>query len=178
MPPRRQQRVQEVYERDMEQRIQEMIDDRMDRVVAQLTDRLTTILGNQNQNHHRPPVDVDIDEEDEYEEELPRRRPRNAVEGEDRRRWETGMRTEIPEFHGSLQPEDFLDWLATVEEILDFKGVPENKRVPLIATRLRGRATAWWQQIKLTRTRLGKSKIVTWEKMKKHLRAEFLPYNF
>ena len=55
------------------------------------------------------------------------------------------MRTEIPEFHGSLQPEDFLHWLATVEEILDFKGVPENKRVPLIATRLRGRATAWWQ---------------------------------
>ena len=54
------------------------------------------------------------------------------------------MRTEILEFHGSLRPEDFLDWLATIEEILDFKGVPENKRVPLVATRLRGRAMAWW----------------------------------
>ena len=88
------------------------------------------------------------------------------------------MRTEILEFHGSLQHEEFLDWLATIKEILDFKGVPENKRVPLIDTRLRGRATIWWQQIKLTRNRLGKSKIITWEKMKKHLRAEFLPYNF
>ena len=169
MPPRRQQRVQEVYDRDMEQRIQEMIDDRMDRVVAQLTDRLTTILGNQNQNHHRPLADVAIDEEEEYEEELPCRRPRNAAEGEDRRWWETGMRTEILEFHGSLQPKEFLDWLATVEEILEFKGVPENKCVPLVATRLRGRATAWWQQLKLTCTRLGKEKIATWDKMKKHM---------
>ena len=32
--------------------------------------------------------------------------------------------------------------------------------------------------MKLTRNRSGKSKIVTWEKNKKHLRAEFLPYNF
>ena len=66
------------------------------------------------------------------------------------------MRIEIPEFYDSLQPEEFLDWLATIEEILDFKDVPENKRVPLIATRLRGGATAWWQQTKLTRNRLGK----------------------
>ena len=68
--------------------------------------------------------------------------------------------------------------MATVEEILEFKGVPDDMRVQLVATRLRGRATAWWQQTKLTRSRLGKSKIVTWEKMKKHLRATFLPYNF
>ena len=76
--------------------------------------------------------------------EVPRRRRRDGA-NEDSRRWKTGMRIEIPEFHGSLQPEEFLDWLATVEEILDFKGVPEDKRVPLIATRLRGRAKAWWQ---------------------------------
>ena len=88
------------------------------------------------------------------------------------------MRTEISEFHGSLQPEEFLDWLATVEEILEFKGVAENKRVPLLATRLRGRAIAWWQQLKLTHTRLGKAKIATWEKMKKHMRGAFLPYNY
>ena len=52
------------------------------------------------------------------------------------------MRTEILEFHGGLQPEDFLDWLATVEEIFEFKGVLEDKHVPLLATRLSGRATA------------------------------------
>ena len=71
------------------------------------------------------------------------------------------MRIKIPEFHGSLQPEEFLDWLATAEEILEFKGLPANKHVPLVAMRLRGRATAWWQQLKLTHTRLAKEKIST-----------------
>ncbi|PKI45870.1 hypothetical protein CRG98_033669 [Punica granatum] len=51
-------------------------------------------------------------------------------------RWESGMQTEILEFHGSLKPEEFLDWLATVEEILEFKGVLEDKCVPLAVIRL------------------------------------------
>ncbi|PKI76682.1 hypothetical protein CRG98_002991 [Punica granatum] len=38
------------------------------------------------------------------------------------RPWETGLRTDIPEFQRGLQPEEFLDWLATVEEVLEFKG--------------------------------------------------------
>ena len=41
------------------------------------------------------------------------------------------MRTKIPKFHGGLQPEGFLNWLATVEEIFEFKGVLEDERVPL-----------------------------------------------
>ncbi|GJX74148.1 hypothetical protein Tco_0312743 [Tanacetum coccineum] len=41
--------------------------------------------------------------------------------------------------------------VVTVEEVFEFKEVPENKRVSLIATKLRGRASAWWQQLKLTR---------------------------
>ncbi|KAK9133615.1 hypothetical protein Scep_013143 [Stephania cephalantha] len=88
------------------------------------------------------------------------------------------MKTEVPEFHGTLQQEEFLDWMASVEEVLEFKGVPEDKRVQLVVTRFRNRATAWWQQQKLMRNRNGKAKITSWEKMKKHLRDEFLPYNF
>ena len=78
------------------------------------------------------------DDDDEYVDDyddVPHRRRRQRVEDDDRRHWETGMRTEIPEFRGGLQPEEFLDWLATVEEVLDFKGVLKNKRVPLVATR-------------------------------------------
>ena len=108
--------------------------------MEQMTERMTALLTNQNRNNLPPQNRNDFvenfDEGSVDEEiEVPRRRRREEPD-EDRRRWETGMRTEIPEFHGSLQPEEFLDCLATVEEILDFKGVPENKRVPLIATRL------------------------------------------
>ncbi|XP_050217488.1 uncharacterized protein LOC126668325 [Mercurialis annua] len=88
------------------------------------------------------------------------------------------MWTKIPEFFGALKSEEFLDWLATVEEILEFKDVPADRRVPLVAARFRDRETAWWQQLKLTRSRMGKPKIDTWEKIKKHLKIAFLPYNF
>ncbi|EEF36882.1 conserved hypothetical protein [Ricinus communis] len=126
----------------MEQRIQEIIDERMDLNRAQ-----------ENNRPEQPIEDEDLG--DEYDDEVPHQRQRpNAVDNN--RHWESGMRTEIPEFHGSLQAEEFLDWLPTVEEILDFKGVREDKRVPLIATRLRGRAIAWWQQ----------SKLSGWEKIK------------
>ena len=192
MPPRRQQRLDEVYERDMEQRIREILDERLEQVVDQLADRMAVMMDNRlranpawGNNNRRANSDVEVEggeDDGDYEGVIPqnrRGRPRvHAPIADDNRRWESGMRTEIPEFHGSLQAEEFLDWLATVEEILEFKGVPEDKRVPLVATRLRGRATAWWQQLKLTRHRVGKSKIKTWEKMKKHLRAAFLPYNF
>ena len=50
------------------------------------------------------------------------------------------MLTEVPEFQGSLQPEEFIDWLCTAEEVMQFKGVSEEMKVPLIATRLHGRA--------------------------------------
>jgi ADP-heptose:LPS heptosyltransferase len=71
-----------------------------------------------------------------------------------------------------------LDWIAAVEEVLDFKGVPEDRRVSLVATKFRGRAAAWWQQLKQSKTRLGKSKINRWEKLLKHMRPAFLPYNY
>ncbi|GKG32578.1 hypothetical protein Tco_0430088, partial [Tanacetum coccineum] len=61
---------------------------------------------------------------------------------EDNRRWELRMRVNIPEFDGdTLNHGGFIDWLVAVEEVLEFKEVPENKRVSLIATKLRGRAS-------------------------------------
>ena len=65
----------------------------------------------------------------------------NVLRGENHR-WESGFRFDLPEFSGSVKPEDFLDWLSATEELLEFKSVPVNKRVPLVATRFRSRASA------------------------------------
>ncbi|KAK9133103.1 hypothetical protein Scep_012631 [Stephania cephalantha] len=126
----------------------------MGAVVEQLLVRIDQLLG-QNmdrvRNHRREPVgdepwrDSSTEWEDEYVE-APRRRYRLRAVEDDRRRWESGMKTKVPEFHDTLQPKEFLDWLASVEEVLEFKGVPEGKRVQLVATGFRNRATAWWQQ--------------------------------
>ena len=53
------------------------------------------------------------------------------------------MLTEVPEFQGSLQPEEFIDWLCTTEEVMEYKGVSEEMKVPLIGTRLLGKEAAW-----------------------------------
>ncbi|KAF7144658.1 hypothetical protein RHSIM_Rhsim04G0098200 [Rhododendron simsii] len=96
----------------------------------------------------------------------------------DNRQWEAGLKIDVPEFQGGLTPEEFLDWVTAIEEILEFKQVPDDRRVSLVATRFRGRAAAWWQQLKLSRMRQGKDKISSWEKLKKKMRVAFLPHNY
>ena len=49
--------------------------------------------------------------------------------------WEFSFKLDIQEFNGGLQPEEFLDWVVVVEEVLEFKGVPKDQRVSLVATR-------------------------------------------
>lgn len=58
--------------------------------------------------------------------------------------WEKRFKTEIPEFHGNTSAEELLDWIVTVEEILEFRRVPMDRCVPVLTMRFRSRAAAWW----------------------------------
>lgn len=91
-----------------------------------------------------------------------------AAPDEESRHWEAGFKIETPEVTGGMDPDGFLDWLISVEEILEFKDVALDCLASLVDTRLRGRAAAWWFQLKSTRSRLGKDKIRTWEKFFAH----------
>ncbi|XP_022023983.1 uncharacterized protein LOC110924260 [Helianthus annuus] len=88
-----------------------------------------------------------------------------------------GIRTEIPEFEGKMQPDDFIDWLSTVECIFDLRQVPEPLKVKLVAIRLRKYASLWWEHVQNQRYREGKHKVETWDKMKRLMKAKFLPVN-
>jgi len=79
------------------------------------------------------------------------------------------------EFEGKLDPEEFLDWLHTVERIFEYKDVPEDKKVKLVALRLRKYASLWWTNLCAKLIRERKTKIRTWEKMKSKLKAHFRP---
>ncbi|GJZ72353.1 reverse transcriptase domain-containing protein [Tanacetum coccineum] len=160
------------------------MDERLDQFVDQLADRMNDMMnprrrkdrngrgseGGESENPFFEGRGSSSDEEPD--------RPRRDQK-EDNRRWEFGMRVNIPEFDGNtLNPEGFIDWLVAVEEVFEFKEVLENKRVSLIATKLRGRAFTWWQQLKLTRERVGKPKVTSWRKMKNLLRENFIPPNY
>uniref|UniRef100_A0A0D3DIN6 Retrotransposon gag domain-containing protein n=1 Tax=Brassica oleracea var. oleracea TaxID=109376 RepID=A0A0D3DIN6_BRAOL len=65
-----------------------------------------------------------------------------------------------------------------IQELLEFKRVPEERKVTLVATRFRGKAASWWLQQKASRSREGKSSINSWAEIEKVMRKAFLPYNF
>ncbi|GJT84226.1 hypothetical protein Tco_1058568 [Tanacetum coccineum] len=48
-----------------------------------------------------------------------------------------GLHTKIPEFKGRLQPDDFLDWLQTVERIFDLCDIPDHLKVKLVSIKLK-----------------------------------------
>ncbi|CAA7027706.1 unnamed protein product [Microthlaspi erraticum] len=162
-----------------------------------VTDALHTVLDNQQQDRRENVQNRDHHLESDDEEMVgnlfadpARNQPRGHQRDDDLEqrqelarntnssRWESGFKVDIPEFSGSLNPEDFVDWLNMVEEILDFKKVPDDMRIPLVATRFKNRASAWWTQLKESRRRSGKQKIESWERLKKHMRRSFLPYNY
>ncbi|XP_026456193.1 uncharacterized protein LOC113357124 [Papaver somniferum] len=53
-----------------------------------------------------------------------------------------------------------------------------DRCVPVLTMRFHGRAAAWWTQLKTTRARLGKPKIMSWDKLTSKLKKTFLPYNY
>ncbi|KAL5764411.1 hypothetical protein ACOSQ2_017005 [Xanthoceras sorbifolium] len=64
-------------------------------------------------------------------------------------------KVEIPEFEGKSQSDEFVEWLNTVDRIFDYQDVPENKKVKLVAIKLRKHASFWWENLKRQREREG-----------------------
>ncbi|GKB77818.1 reverse transcriptase domain-containing protein [Tanacetum coccineum] len=88
-----------------------------------------------------------------------------------------GLKIEIPEFTCKVHPDDFIDWLSTVERVFDVHDIPDKLKVKLMAIKLRQHALLWWDHVTERRRIEGKSKVETWEKMKKLMKAKFLLKN-
>jgi hypothetical protein len=76
----------------------------------------------------------------------------NPVLGREQRVWDwwygdLGFKVELPEFLGTLQAEGVIDWLHEVERIFEYK------EVKLIAIKLKGCTSAWWEQLKRSQDR-------------------------
>nr|GEW90283.1 RNA-directed DNA polymerase, eukaryota [Tanacetum cinerariifolium] len=89
----------------------------LQRQVELLTERM-----NEFANVHRHDDDVTVTDENPFSD-LRDRSPERPAN-----RWEQSFKVEIPTFYGSLKPEEFIDWLYQVDEILDFKRVPDDRR--------------------------------------------------
>ena len=103
------------------------------------------------------------------------RRPRRARRG---KQLAMDFKVEIPEFEGQLNPDEFIEWMNTVERVFEYKDVPDDKKVKLVALKLRKYASIWWSNVVSKRARKGKDKIRSWRKMKEKLKTKFLPSHY
>nr|GEZ30934.1 hypothetical protein [Tanacetum cinerariifolium] len=88
-----------------------------------------------------------------------------------------GLKIEIPEFTCKVHLDDFIDWLITVERVFDVRDIPNKLKVKPVAIKLRQHASLWWDHVNKRRRIEEKSKVETWQKMKKLMKAKFLPEN-
>ena len=66
------------------------------------------------------------------------------------------MKLELPCFNESFKIEKFLDWLEKVERFFDYTKIPKENQAKLVAFKLKGIASAWWEQVQLTQNRYAK----------------------
>nr|GEU37485.1 transposon Ty3-I Gag-Pol polyprotein [Tanacetum cinerariifolium] len=102
------------------------MEERLGQLVDQLTDQMNDLMNNRRpRNFRREDEDEESKENpfgdgsssDEQSVEQPRRNLK-----EDNKRWEFGMRVNIPDFNGdTMNPEGFIDWLDAIEEVFEFK---------------------------------------------------------
>ncbi|GJZ18427.1 transposon ty3-G gag-pol polyprotein [Tanacetum coccineum] len=78
-------------------------------------------------------------------------------------------------YDGKLDPDEFVEWIRTVEQVFDYKETTDDNKVKIVALKLRKYASTWWSNVCLKRERMGKEKIRTWPKMKAKMKQKFLP---
>lgn len=71
----------------------------------------------------------------------------------------TDIKVDIPEYDGKMDPDEFLDWMRTVERVFDYKQLTEAHKVKIVALKFRKYASNWWSNVCLQRERSRKDKI-------------------
>jgi len=95
----------------------------------------------------------ELSDDEEYVEHMSRHNRQGQRNVGEREPQTFRMKMDLPSFNGQLQIEGFLDWLAIVERFFDYMGIPEDKKVKLVAYQLMGGASTWWEQLQLTQMR-------------------------
>ncbi|XP_074315354.1 uncharacterized protein LOC141651548 [Silene latifolia] len=86
--------------------------------------------------------------------------------------------SELPEFTGGTDPEEYLEWERKIERMFDFKVLDDAKRCKYAIRRLSGGALLWYESLKVRRARAGKKKLSSWDSLKRKLRKKYVPATY
>lgn len=54
---------------------------------------------------------------------------------------------DIADFYGGIHVEEFLEWISNVENFFQYMEIFQDKQIKLMAFKLKGVASAWWQNV-------------------------------
>ncbi|KAL1190113.1 hypothetical protein V5N11_015534 [Cardamine amara subsp. amara] len=107
-----------------------------------------------------------------------RRRRNHRPQQQQHHHREEEFKVDFPNFEGNLNPDDFLDWIRSMERAFEYNTYDDEKKFKMATLRLKGYASLWWDTTKSQRVREGKTRIRSWEKLKRLMKRRFLPDDY
>jgi hypothetical protein len=85
---------------------------------------------------------------------------------------------DIPAYEGSLDAEELLDWIRSLDTYFDYEDIEEDKKVRHVVTKLKGHATLLWDELQADGCCKGKQKIKSWDRMIAKMKEKFIPRDY
>ena len=60
-------------------------------------------------------------------------------------------KVEVPLYNGNLSVEVLMDWISSLDKYFNYEEVDDKKKVKFAATRLKGHAALWWDELQLSK---------------------------
>jgi hypothetical protein len=126
---------------DRDRNVQDVMIEDLQRQIAELTQHLAAQeVGNRETEN--------FDSDSTFDNPYHNPAPNQGHRGQESHHGVVNFKVDLLEFSGTLQAEGFVDWLNELERIFEYKDVPDRDKVKLVAIKLKGRASAWWEQLK------------------------------
>ncbi|XP_048605688.1 uncharacterized protein LOC125583145 [Brassica napus] len=115
---------------------------------------------------------------EDYRAEVARRRRRDQEERPQTNDPLGGLKLKIPEFKGTADPEEYLEWEKKIELVFNCRDYTQEYKMNLTPTEFKEYALSWWDNLVTARRRTGDFPVETWNQMKVIMRKRFVPSHY
>lgn len=89
-----------------------------------------------------------------------------------------GLKLKIPEFKGTVDPEEYLEWEKKNELVFNCRDYTQEYKLKLAPTEFKEYALSWWDNLVTARRRAGDFPVETWDQLKVIMRKRFVPSHY
>ena len=135
----------------------------MQKILARIETQLTNLENNRHEDNHQDDGGNNRNQRDPHAVNVDR---------------DLGIKLVIPEYDGKLKPDEFMDWLVSIENIFAHKPKRDGHKITLVATRFRNYAAIWWAELEKKKRNQQIDPVDTLNKMKNLLKQKFISINY